>query len=145
VRVQGPQTDPPAEDRCPQTPSESNPTRTREVYFVFVQRLYMWHGRDPPPQLDHRILRSVIVLQPVVQSTQRLAEFAVRSALQRQIMSVGLVTTNILHTPVEGWDPVAGLGTPNFEVLEDLALSGTMNRSGLRREGSGYLRKTHQT
>ena len=28
-------------------------------------------------------------------------------------------------TAVKGWDPVTGLGTPNFGLLKDLALSGT--------------------
>ena len=37
---------------------------------------------------------------------------------------------------VKGWDPLTGLGTPNFGLLKDIVLDGTKNGDG---EGPGKL------
>ena len=37
-------------------------------------------------------------------------------------------------TAIKGWDPVTGLGTPNFGLLKDLVLGATKKGDG---EGSG--------
>lgn len=39
-------------------------------------------------------------------------------------------------TAVEGWDPVTGLGTPNFGLLKDLVLNDKTAKNPMKKGGS---------
>ena len=42
---------------------------------------------------------------------------------------------------VKGWDPITGLGTPNFGLLKDLVLDSTVRGEWTKGEGSGGWKK----